>query len=456
MKSFRNPKYLERYEDVVFDLEQALDVAPANNAHQNKTGLRFVADNTGEATPFDWYNARLSVDFKVNQLANDANIDADGDNMGMVNGSSSIIEKLTILANGLDVYSCNYANHVVNIKNLLEYNPSYVESVATDEFYYLDKTRNAERSEFTINNTNVTGGANVVKGRVANYNKGFALRKALLGDSAKVRCEIPLNRYSFFETLEDKLLPNTKIELNIEIETDNNLIWRAGGNDCRVILTRLQLFVPRLTFNSEGQKLYIDNYLKPYKWTYLNEVVERSNNGQQQTGQFRITNGISKPRHVFVWAINTANVEAQTQNPFLYNTFSLPNNANISRCYLEVGNGNEYPDIHFKPATDQARVFREVMGYVYANNDFQGGTLLNRSNFETLFPFVYFDLTKQKIDIKDGVTKLSFHYELSANPNADYNIYALVLHEREAEIEQQSGKLLLRAYAPSLGYAALI
>ena len=49
------------------------------------------------------------------------------------------------------------------------------------------------------------------------------------------------------------------------------------------------------------------------------------------------------------------------------------------------------------------------------------------------------------MDIKDGATKLAFHYELSANPNADYNIYALVLHEREAEIEQQGGKLLLRA-----------
>ena len=445
MKSFRNPKYLERYEDVVFDLEQALDVAPANNAHQNKTGHRFIADNTGEATPFDWYNARLSVDFKVNLLANGGNINANNNESGIVNGSSSLIEKLTILANGRDVYSCNYANHVVNIKNLLEYNPSYVDSVATNEFYYLDSTRNANQTEFTINNTNVTGGANVVKGREANYNKGFALRKTLLGASATVHCEIPLNRYSFFETLEDKLLPNTKIELNIEIESDNNLIWRAGGNDCRVILTRFQLFVPRLVFNSEGQKLYADNYLKPYKWTYLNEVVERSNNSQQQTGQFRITNGISKPRHVFVWAINTANVDSQEQNQFLYNTFNLPNNANISRCYLEVGNGNEYPDIAFKPATDPARVFREVMGYVYANNDFQGGTLLNRSNFENLFPFVYFDLTKQKIDLKDGVTKLSFHYELSANPDANYNIYALVLHEREAEIEQKSGKLLLRA-----------
>ena len=49
------------------------------------------------------------------------------------------------------------------------------------------------------------------------------------------------------------------------------------------------------------------------------------------------------------------------------------------------------------------------------------------------------------MDIKDGVTKLAFHYELSANPKADYNIYALVLHERVAEISQQDGKLLLRA-----------
>ena len=46
---------------------------------------------------------------------------------------------------------------------------------------------------------------------VANYNKGFAARKALLGLSSKENCEIPLNRYSF-ESLEEKLLPHTKIE----------------------------------------------------------------------------------------------------------------------------------------------------------------------------------------------------------------------------------------------------
>ena len=35
--------------------------------------------------------------------------------------------------------------------------------------------------------------------------------------------------------------------------------------------------------------------------------------------------------------------------------------------------------------------------------------------------------------IKDGATKLTFHYELWGNTAADYNVYALVLHEREAE-----------------------
>ena len=53
MKTFRNPKYLERYEDVVFDLEQPINIAPANNTDQVRNNLKFIADNSGEVTPFD-------------------------------------------------------------------------------------------------------------------------------------------------------------------------------------------------------------------------------------------------------------------------------------------------------------------------------------------------------------------------------------------------------------------
>ena len=130
MKSFRNPKYLERYVDVVFDLEQAINVAPANNADQERNNLKFIADNSSEVTPFDWYNTRRALDFKVQQrdgtnFAIGANVFDDNltenranqyiayrdDQMGIVNGANSFISRLSVLANGKELYQCNYANH---------------------------------------------------------------------------------------------------------------------------------------------------------------------------------------------------------------------------------------------------------------------------------------------------------------------------------------------------------
>ena len=88
----------------------------------------------------------------------------------------------------------------------MEYSPSYAESTATNEFFYLDVNRNADD---TVGATN---------------NAGFKERKKLLGASVVVNTEIPLKRYSFFEALEDELLPSTRLELNMQIESDANLI----------------------------------------------------------------------------------------------------------------------------------------------------------------------------------------------------------------------------------------
>ena len=94
--------------------------------------------------------------------------------------------------------------------------------------------------------------------------------------------------------LEDELLPNTRVEMNFEIESDGNLIWQTGAN-CRVVITRMQLYVPRITFNSDGQSSYMSQYLKNHKWTYFRENIERSNTSRQRAGHFRISTGISKP-----------------------------------------------------------------------------------------------------------------------------------------------------------------
>ena len=129
----------------------------------------------------------------------------------------------------------------------------------------------------------------------------------------------------------------------------------------------------------------------------------------------------------------------------MYNTFNVVDNKALTSSHLEVGNSSDYPENHYKPSTEPTRVFRDILKYIHGISDFSGSTLLNRSNFSTIFPFVYFDLTKQPIDVKDGMTKLTFKYTLSSATNADYSVYALVLYEQDVEMKKTDGKLILRS-----------
>ena len=394
-------------EDLVFDLEQPL-IIPSNNNYQNRGNFKFVVDGKS----LDWYNARLSMYFKLTKI-NGNNVIINDKN-GIVNGANSFIKKISFSINGREVYQCNSANHVVNIKNLIEFDNSYVETIATNDFYFLDTTNSPNRNKYLTrqvkhgrNNDNTGWTPRIfIENENTTYNAGFDKRKRQLGNSRIVNCEIPLNRYSLFEALKDKMLPDSRFELNMEFESHNNLIWREGNDVCRVIITKLQLFIPQSTIITK---------MSPK--SYLNEFVTNSSDLRQKKGNFRITNEISKPRHVFIFIVNSANFNSQTSNPFLYQTFNVANNRKLTRCYLKA-NENEYLNIHYKPSTEPTRVYRNVMSY-------GNGTLLNRNNFETLFPFIYFKLP----NLEDKV-KLSFHYELSGEPNADYTIFAIVLHEK--------------------------
>ena len=222
------------------------------------------------------------------------------------------------------------------------------------------------------------------------------------------------------------------------------LSGRAGA-DCRLKILEMELWVPRITFTSAGQSQYISKYLIPHKWTYLREIIMKSNSTKNASGTWRITSGIEKPRFCFLWISNDANYGSQTLNSFLYNTFSVADQKTLESCHLEISNGIKYPVNEYHPSSSVSRVFRDILNFVHGANDFAGGTLLNRSNFGTIFPFILFDLTHQKMDIKNSTTKIEFKYRLSAGTDADYSIYALILYEQDIELHTSNGKLMLRS-----------
>ena len=79
----------------------------------------------------------------------------------------------------------------------------------------------------------------------ANQNVGFEARRLLIRQNAAgnvpqdVNIIIPLNRYSFFEELEDEMLVPMQLQFNLTLQNDDELIQNLDAvEDGRVVLNR--------------------------------------------------------------------------------------------------------------------------------------------------------------------------------------------------------------------------
>ena len=414
-----------------YDLETPLNAVVANNARQTKDNYRFEVDNSSEANPIDWYNAYLEVDFKLVTLADStvgitAGTGADTNFCTTTNGQT-FIKEIQVICNGKGVYYNLRANESSNVLSVLKYTKSYADTVGKDQFFYLDTTGTAEP-----------------RPAQALYNEGFAKRKILTDAGATNSISIPLNLYSYFAAFKNNLHPNLKTNIALKLEDDNNIILKnANAPDSKVIFTKLRLWVPKIIFNGVGLKAYLEDYLKPKKWIYLKEHHELKQSGAVNDA-FRISTGIRRPRHVFIWAVPSLAYDNQGANIFTFGISNIGGNRAYARAQLEMNNSMFYPQLEFS-STEESRLYRALMSYSSAYNDFLSGSIIDRTNFKNLFGLLYFDLRNQGDDVKDSVVSLTFRYQLTGNPTGNYRLNALVLHEKEIELYTSSGKLLVKA-----------
>jgi len=92
---------------------------------------------------------------------------------------------------------------LIFIKNLLDFSDDFSRSVAEEQFWYLDTDAT------TVTDANAT-------------NLGMRERALLSHGGQMVQTIIPLNRYSFFEGLSDRLLPPMQLEFLITYKMIEN------------------------------------------------------------------------------------------------------------------------------------------------------------------------------------------------------------------------------------------
>ena len=428
--NFRHPKFVKRYEYNYYDLESPLNAIVANNATQRKNNYRFEVDNSSEANPIDWYKAYLEVEFKLVTLADSTvgivvGTDADTKFCTTTNGQT-FIKKIEVECNGITVYNNTRANESANVLSMLKYTKSYADTVGTDQFFFVDSS------------TGVAVPTGLLK------NEGFANRKKLTDAAAVNNISIPLNLYSYFAAFKNNLHPNIKTNILLTLENDANIIFKnANAPVSKVIITKLRLWVPKIIFNDSSLATYLDDYQKPKSWAYHKEHHEIKQSGATNDA-FRISAGIRRPRHVFIWAVPTASYSNQEANIFTFGLNKVGGNRGFARAQLEINNSIYYPQLELSSA-EESRLYRELMSYSAAYNDVLRGPIIDRTNFRNLFGILYFDLRNQGDDVKDSVVALTFRYQLTGAPAGNYTLNALVLHEKEIELYTASGKLLIKA-----------
>ena len=282
---FRNPELLEKTNIARYDLSTPLTF-PGNNQKQDKTGWKILCNSRNQW--FDWYNAYFRVNYTLEATPNGAGLTADTES-STLNGSASLINKLVVKSAAKTLYNIDNAHKAVFVKNLLDFSDDYARSTARSQFWYLD-----------TDDTTVTGDAAT--------NIGIKSREALTkrtnaggNPAAVVETIIPLNRYAFFENLEDKMLPPMQLEFEITVQDDAELIWQNDGTDRRVVVRNFELWVPTLQFTSAGQKMVNENFLKSAKWKFLKEAIHSSTARQDAVGMWQITPGV---KNMFSFGFN--------------------------------------------------------------------------------------------------------------------------------------------------------
>ena len=134
-------------------------------------------------------------------------------------------------------------------------------------------------------------------------NFGYSERlDATKGDNIEVSCTIPLNRYSFFKSLETNMLPPSQIQISATLTDDNVLIYKtAATENARVVISKFLLWILRMIFNSTGLSYVMKTYMIPRSWTYLREMVQTLNNINHADNNFRISPSILNPKYVSVF-----------------------------------------------------------------------------------------------------------------------------------------------------------
>ena len=379
--------------------------------------------------PIDWYNAYLYFDLEITKKT-DSTKYATGSRIALASDSGSLINSIKFESDSRQIFYVNDINYAIVVKNIMEMSKEYINSVGDKQFIYPDLIDGTDINKYTVNATSKA----VEKDNTA-FNSQYYKRTKLTRNG--VQAIMPLKSIEFFSSLRNVLLPPTKLEITIDIESDDNLLYIEDGvGEGKITIKNIYLCYEKLTLSAAKKLMYTQYLSKQQIISFYRENIFKQTNLKNVENDIILYETAQKPRHLFIWFSDTLNRSNQIYDSFEINTYDLE----IINAYIVINDNRHVPITPFNCTTHPIIAYNELLKYMTKNNQ-RESNFIDFELFKRKYMILYFNINDNITEsLRDSFCKIQFKYILKSAPANEYTIYSLLLYEDQYKISLINGK----------------
>ncbi|GFX69615.1 uncharacterized protein TNCV_1769841 [Trichonephila clavipes] len=222
----------------------------SDNSMENVTYNFFIQDTNANILYSNGY-----VQQKL-RIVNDNGIAIAEDNVALVNGGGWINANRFTLGTTEIESNINYSALILQVLGLIHFTPDYSSSEATNMFFYMDTSDNADRRPLKCHETltDATEITDFFKNLVTNekYNHGFTKRSEFTKNSKTGTIWIPLKYVFDFLREYKKVITGMEVKLEFQRNNSKNMVYTDENKDYKVVVEDLSLWLPYVRFKNSA------------------------------------------------------------------------------------------------------------------------------------------------------------------------------------------------------------
>ena len=246
--------------------------------------------------------------------------------------------------------------------------------------------------------------------------------------------KIPLKHFLGFCEDYRKILYGMQQRLTLTRISNDNAIFRAGGDEGEVYIDKIRWFMPHV-IPSDAYRLQLDKIIEkkekiPVGYRMLQcDSTQVPNGNTTFTWRLGVKSSPDIPRFIIVGFQSNKNNDQET-NPALFN------HCRVRNIYVTL-NAKRYPDTDYDNdfvKNQYSRIYGDAS--LFRKKFFNMDELVSNSgiepiNFKDLFPLYVFDVTKQSEKLKTSVSDIHIKAFFN-NPGVanDTMAYAVIISDR--------------------------